>query len=270
MLQRFDCPILGITTLEAAASTLSGPPSFLDLAWRKGSLGRWIAGRTPLADVALENGKKGLAAVGIQARDRVVEWDFAAAPGEPELSRKLASMEKAFRGELARRGARDAAFRPVEEDALADVQGDLAEALSRTRWAFRSKAGLAEGLAWAARLTPGQCRLARALLAEARDVVAAVDRRLAEPAGQEDMAAARNLGHREDLLEACRVLSSLDQDRCRDRNGMGWSAVASASGHRLAGSDSLDVRQAAHARQIVYPHRRQLSRELRERLGFEA
>lgn len=238
----------------------------MDVAWRKASLGRWVAPLTPLAETALEIGWKGLAGLGIARRDRLVEWDLTVAPGEPELTTKLARLERAIRGEHALREKRDAAFRPVEGDALAAVQGDLGELLARARWAFRSKGGLADGLVRAARLTPGQIRLARALLAEARDVVAAVDRRLAESAGQQDLAAARDPSVREDLLEACRYLSGLDEDRCRDRNGAGWSAVTSGPGHRLASTDSLDVLQAAHARQLVYPHRAQLPPALRDRL----
>ena len=144
----------------------------------------------------------------------------------------------------------------MDAGTLAAVQADLRAALAATRWAFGTKAEITDGFAEAVRLTPGEHRFARALLQDARGVVAAVDRRLAAPAGQED------------LLVACRHLSGLDDDRCRDRNGVGWSAVSSASGHRLASTDSLTVLQAAHARQLVYPHRAQLPAPLRERLGF--
>ncbi|SFU92831.1 hypothetical protein SAMN02799631_03192 [Methylobacterium sp. 174MFSha1.1] len=259
MLQRTEC-----SNLAAA----NAAPPFLDLAFRKAGHGKLVAGRTRLADVAWDRCRTGMREAGFDVRDGVVTWDLARAPAEPKLSFRLAAWERVTRAELGAIEAREAARRPVDAKALAAVQADLEDALARHAWAFRDKAALAAGFAGASRLTPGQHRFARALLHEARDVVAAVDRRLREPAGEEDLAAVQEFDIREDLLAACRWLSGLDDDRCRDRNGRGWSAVASGAGHRLAAADSFDVLQAAHARRLVYPHRAQLPGDLRARLGL--
>lgn len=243
-------------------------PAFLDLEWASSPDGRWVAPLTRLAEAAWDRCRSGLREAGFDVRGGIVAWDLARAPAEPRLSFRLAAWERVTRAELAAIEAREAARRPVSPEDLASAQADLEDALTRHRWAFRDKAALAEGFAGAARLTPGQHRFARALLHAARDVVAAVDRRLAEPAGQEDLAAVQEPDVREDLLAACRHLSGLDDDRCRDRNGRGWSAVTSGAGHRLAAADALDVLQAAHARRLVYPHRAQLPPAMRDRLGF--
>lgn len=262
MLQRIDCPILPGNT----ASTLGEPPALLDLAWRRAGHGRWIAGRTEQGDCLLRRFPNATAKAGLSVRDRIIEWDLTAAAGVPDLPKRISRWEQDVRQDLAHHARVEASNRPVDGDARTAVQDALADQLARHGWAFRSKAALAWGLAGARRLTPGQVRLARALLAEARDVVAAVDRRLAQPAAPEDVAAALDPDVRADLLEACRHLSGLDGDRCRERNGVGWSAVASAEGHRLAATDSLDVVQAAHARPLVSAHRRQLPPALRGRL----
>lgn len=238
----------------------------LDSAWRRAGHGRWIAGRTELSDHLFRRFPQATARAGLRIEDRVVVWDLAAAAHVPDLPKRIVRWEQDVRQDLAHHARVAATNRPVDEDALVAVQDALADGLARHAWAFRSKAALADGLAGARRLTPGQVRLARALMAEARDVVAAVDRRLAEPASPEDVAAVRDPDVRADLLEACRVLSGLDGDRCREKNGVGWSAVASAEGHRLASTDSLDVVQAAHARPLVYAHRRQLPPALRDRV----
>jgi len=238
----------------------------LDLSWRRAGHGRWIAGRTEQGDHLLKRFPNATARAGLVARDRIIEWDLTAAAGVPDLARRMVRWEADVRQDLAHHARVAATNRPVDEDARAAVQDALADELARHGWAFHSKAPLAWGLAGARRLTPGQARLARALMAEARDVVAAVDRRLAQPAAPEDVAAVRDPDVRADLLEACRVLSGLDGDQARERNGVGWSAVASAEGHRLAATDSLDVIQAAHARPLVSAHRRQLPPALRDRL----
>lgn len=266
VLQRSDCSILAASRREAVASTLGAPPLFLDLAWREGPDGRWIADATPLARIAGELCRKGMLGFGIAVRDGIVAWDLAQAPDEPRRSKMLRMWEKTARSEAARREARDAQFRPIDAEALAIVKAELHAALTAAPWAFGLKCEIAEGFAEADLLTPGQHRFAKALLQDARCVVAAVDRRLAEPAGQEDLAAAQDADTREDLLAACRFLSALDGDRCRDRNGGGWGASTTGSGHRLASLDELSVLQAAHARQLVYPHRAQLPPALRDRL----
>lgn len=238
----------------------------LDLAWRRAGHGRWIAGRTEQGDCLLRRFPNATAKAGLSVRDRIIEWDLSAAAQMPDLAKRIVRWEADVRQDLAHHARVAATNRPVDEDALVAVQDALANGLARHRYYYRSKAALAEGLAGARRLSPGQARLAHALMAEARDVVAAVDRRLAQPAAPEDVAAVRDPDVRANLLAACRVLSGLDGDQARERNGVGWSAVASVEGHQLAATDSLDVVQAAHAWALVRAHRRQLPPALRDRL----
>lgn len=251
-------------------ATLSSPLPFLDLDWIPAGGSRWSARRTHLWDCAVVWARPGLAKVGLEASGSLVLWDLARVPAAAVLASRLATYEGLARDEAAAIEAREIARRPVSEEDLSAIQADLTAALDESEWAFRAKAHIARGFAEAGSLTPGQALFARALLKEATDTVRAVDARLADPATQEDLAAAEDDGLRADLLAACRHLSARDEDRCKDRNGAGWSAVASAPGHRLASADSLSPLQAVHARRLVYPHRGQLPENLRERLFGEA
>jgi hypothetical protein len=254
-------------TISDTSGGLQPAPDFLDLAWRAGRIpGVYVACRTPLAEAAFIRARRGLEGAGLRLRDRLVEWDTALAPAEPKLSRLLAGWARTAGDELALQESRAAARRPVDAGELASMQARLRDTLATSAWAFRSKVGIAEDFAGAPSLTPAQHRFAGLLLAEALDVVRAVEARLRTPAGQEDLAAVGDPDVRADLLAACRFLTGLDEDMCQERNGRGWSAVASASGHRLAAMDELDVLQAAHARRLVHAHRSQLPSEMRARL----
>lgn len=68
------------------------------------------------------------------------------------------------------------------------------------------------------------------------------------------------------VLEACRVLSSYDEDFAALKNGIGWSAAHSHVGHVVASLPELDQSQASHALRAVWAHRRQISPELRQRV----
>jgi hypothetical protein len=257
-----------IATVAASKPPMTSPPAFLDLSWIPAGGTRWSARRTHLWDCASTWARPGLAKVGLEASGGLVLWDLARVPAAAVLASRLATYEKLARDEAAQREAREIARRPVSEEDLSALQADLAAALAESRWAFRAKAAIAEGFAQAA--TPGQATFARALLSEAVAIVRAIDARLADPANQEDLAAAQDDSLRADLLLACRHLTARDEDRCKDRNGSGWSAVASAPGHRLSAADSLTPLQALHARRIIFPHRAQLPEDLRERLFGEA
>ncbi|WP_156398897.1 hypothetical protein [Methylobacterium sp. Leaf469] len=249
---------------------ITSPPSFLDLSWIPAGGDRWSARRTALYDCAVFWARPGLAKVGLEAVGALVLWDLARGPGEAVLAQRLATYEKLARDELALQEAREVARRPIGAEDLATLQADLANALAESAWAFRAKSHIARGFAQVAALTPGQALFARALLAEALANVRAVDARLAGPANAEDLSAMEDDELRAAVLAACRHLTAMDGDRCQERNGMGWSAVASAPGHRLSAADSLTPLQARHARRIIFPHRAQLPEDLRERLFGEA
>lgn len=211
-------------------ATLSSPLPFLDLSWIPAGGDRWSARRTHLWDCAVVWARPGLAKVGLEASGGLVLWDLSRAPAEAVLASRLATYEGLARDELAQREAREIARRPVGAEDLAALQADLGAALSESRWAFRAKAYIAEGFARAAALTPGQALFARALLCDALSNVRAIDARLADPANQEDLVAMQDDGLRVDLLAACRHLTALDEDRCRDRNGAGWPLWLRARG----------------------------------------
>lgn len=251
-------------------ATLSSPLPFLDLSWIPAGGSRWSAKRTHLYDCAVVWARPGLAKVGLEAVGALVIWDLARAPAEAVLAQRLATYDRLARDEAAAIEAREIARRPVGAEDLSALQADLTAVLAESAWAFRSKAHIAQGFAEAAALTPGQALFARALLAEALANVRAVDARLADPANAEDLSAMEDDELRAALLAACRHLTAMDGDRCQERNGMGWSAVASAPGHRLSAADSLTPLQALHARRIIFPHRAQLPEDLRERLFGEA
>lgn len=255
-----------IATVAASKPSMTSPPDFLGLTWIPAGGSRWSARRTHLWDCASTWARPGMSKIGLEAVGALVLWDLSRAPAEAVLAQRLATYEKLARDELALQEAREVARRPIGAEDLATLQADLTAALDESEWAFRAKSHIARGFAEAASLTPGQALFARALLADALSNIRAIDARLADPANAEDLAAAEDDTLRADLLLACRHLSALDEDGCRDRNGVGWSAVASAPGHRLSTADSLTPLQAVHARRLVHPHRAQLPEDPRERL----
>lgn len=258
MLQRTEC-----SNLAANAA-----PPFLDLAWVPAPDGRLVAPRTPLFDAALICAVRGMAATGIVEQGGLVVWDLARAPGEPALGRRLAAYERVAREEHARREARAAARRPAPAAEVAAVQAGLRELLQEAGWAFGARADLADRFARERSLSPAQLAFAGDILRDARTLIRAVDARLAEPAGIEELAHSEGEQRRVDLLQACRAISALDEDRARDANAVGWDAPSSAPGHRLAGRESLGATEGAHAYRLVRRHRRQLPADLRDRLGM--
>ncbi|MRI55126.1 hypothetical protein D8770_14315 [Methylobacterium sp. DB1607] len=243
-------------------------PAFLDLAWTPAPDGRLVAPRTALFEAALAVASRGMEAAGIVPQGGLVAWDLDRAPGEPVLARRLAAWERVAREEHARREARAAARRPAPTGEVDAVQAGLRELLESSAWAFGSRVDLADRFAQERSLSPAQAAFARDILRDARSLIRSVDARLAEPAGAEELAQSEGEQRRADLLQACRAISAKDEDRARDANSIGWDAPSSASGHRLAGRESLSPHEGAHAYRLVRRHRRQLPADLRDRLGM--
>ena len=242
------------------------PPPFCDLAWSPAGPGHFIARPTPLYAAALACARRGMQEAGFILDRPSVELHLSGDVDRVALARQLETWTGVARRELLRTEARDAAMRALPAEAIAAVQAGLSDMVRTDPWALGSRLDLAEGFAGAASLTRKQHDWARDILDGARSAVAAADARLATPAGIEAMERAYDEGVRIALLAACRELSALDGDRCREANDQGWSAVSSAPGHRLASRESLTVLEAAHAWVLVHPHRRQLSPDLRGRL----
>lgn len=142
----------------------------------------------------------------------------------------------------------------------------LRQCLETKSWAWnRRKKTLAESLL-GDRPSVRDAGIARELVAEVELLIEQITARLNalmespwwERAGIPEVCVA--------VHEACRVLSDRDQDHAAVRNRVGWSAAHSHVGHVLASLEVLNQAQAAHALQAVWPHRRQLTPELRARI----
>lgn len=241
-------------------------PSFCDLTWLRAGPAEFMALRTPLYDAAVACAHQGMRTVGFDLGRTNVHLDMTGCQDVAALAKRLTIWTGAARKQRAFDEARDAALRPPAAEAVSELQAGLAAMMSSDAWAFGDRLDLADRFAHAGSLTRKQHEWARDILAGARAAVASADARLATEAGAEAMERAHDEGVREDLLLACRALSALDQDRCRNANGEGWEAVASRPGHRLAGMTQLTPLQAAHAIALVHPHRKQLPEDLRERM----
>ncbi|MBK3398114.1 hypothetical protein [Methylobacterium ajmalii] len=266
------------TSVEAVRAALSipQPPPFCGLEWRPDgrvyepkSAYRWSAVKNELYDRAVLAAHRGMSAHGFDlTRGRVV-LDLPFGVDLALLERRFGQWERVARENLARHEASAAKRAALPATEIAPTQAALKALLRAHRWAFR-RPDDADRFAQETRLTAGQLRFARSLLSDAEHVVRRVEERLATEAGAEDLARARDPAVRRDVLEACRCLSSLDEDRATDANGAGWSQATSLCGHRLAEEQALTALQAAHGLRLVHRHRRQLPLALRERLyGWE-
>lgn len=241
-------------------------PPFCDISWRRAGAAAFTAERTPLYDAAVSCAGNSMEAAGFDVRAPDVFLDLAGCTDLPAFAKRLSIWTGAARKRLAFDERRDAALRPPPREAIEALQDGLVRMLAETSWALGARADLADRFAEAATLTKRQYDWAKDILGDAQATVRAVDERLATEAGAEALERAYDEAIRGDLLLACRQLTALDEDRCREANGQGWSATTSGPGHRLAGMTTLTVLQAAHALALVHPHRRQLTPALRERL----
>ncbi|NEU12608.1 hypothetical protein G3T14_10710 [Methylobacterium sp. BTF04] len=253
-------PEPSITTAAVTA------PPFCDLTWHQAGAAIFTAERTPLYDAAVSCARTGMEGAGFTLDGPHVELDLTGCTDIAIVAKRLTIWTGAARKALAFAQKRDAALKPLTGEAIAGVQAGLVAMLAENEWALGTRADLAEQFAHADGLSRAQHLWALDILGAARSAVESVDARLSTEAGAEAIARAYHAEIREDLLAACVELTDLDHDRCREANGRGWSAVASAPGHRLANMDSFTILQAAHAWSLVHPHRRQLSEDLRGRL----
>ncbi|TXN47413.1 hypothetical protein [Methylobacterium sp. WL7] len=246
-------------------ASVTAPP-FCDLAWRSAGEGIFTAERTPLYDAAVSCARTGMEAAGFDVDAPDARIDITGCTDIDRLAKRMATWTGAALKELAFARQRDAAAAPLVGETIAPVQDGLRSMIEDAEWALGTRLDLAERFAHAPFLSRRQFVWACDILSAARSAVESVDARLATEAGTAALERAYVADVRRDLHAACRELSALDTDRCREANGMGWGAVASAPGHRLAGMKSLTILQAAHAWGLVHPHRRQLSEGLRQRL----
>ncbi|KQP91357.1 hypothetical protein ASF60_18105 [Methylobacterium sp. Leaf113] len=267
------------------------PVGVLGLAWRNagtrqtrfGQRTLWLAD-APDRDVARYSraysaGRDALREAGFSWDSLTpVCWEAVPAPAEDDVLAAVAVAEAAADAvDAVREQARVEAIRAADREWIAngapraEAIAALRECLETKSWAWnKRKKTLAESLL-GDRPSVRDAVLARELVGEVELLIENVTARLEalmespwwERAGIEAVRVA--------VHEGCRFLSDRDEDRAAHRNGIGWSAAHSHVGHVLASMESLDQAKAAHALQAVYPHRRQLTPELRAGIfGTEA
>lgn len=106
------------------------------------------------------------------------------------------------------------------------------------------------------------------LLQRAAKTLARAAERTVKPENAAALAKAADPELRKAIREACRWMSTLDEDRAHEANGEGWGKVTTISGHYLAEQSSLTPEQAAYGLRILHTHRGQLPPVLRGRLGL--
>ncbi|MCJ2078113.1 hypothetical protein MKK68_21110 [Methylobacterium sp. E-016] len=190
--------------------------------------------------------------------------------GVPVLAAVAVAEAAVDAGDAVREQARVAAVQAADNEWLANGAPRAADiaalqaCLVEKKWAWnKRKRALAESLI-GDRPSVRDAGIARELVAEVELLIEQITARLDALTQSEWWERASILEIRVAVHEACRFLS--DQDHAAHRNGIGWSAAHSHVGHVLASLEVLDQAQAAHALQAVYPHRRQLTPELRARV----
>lgn len=68
------------------------------------------------------------------------------------------------------------------------------------------------------------------------------------------------------IFESLQYLASLDGDRAKELNGQGFNKVDGATGHRLANSATLSVKELETGLKLARKYQRQLPTYLRDQL----
>lgn len=165
--------------------------------------------------------------------------------------------------ELRDEKARAAAERVAAEVAevaptAALIRRHLADMLRDRPWALGRQLSEARELVAMEDWTRHGLRSADRHLSNARGNVERANERLGKVPPAVWFAKADDGGIRVAALEACRVLSSRDEDWAAVRNSEGWSQATCWTGHTLSERESLDQGEAAHALALLHQHRRQL------------
>ncbi len=72
------------------------------------------------------------------------------------------------------------------------------------------------------------------------------------------------------IFEALRLLASFDGDRARELNGQGFNKADGATGHRLANSETLSVKELEKGLKLARKYRRQLPEYLCDQLQLSS
>lgn len=287
----FTLIILALGMAAIAASFLSTstspitveqalPAGVLALSWRRVSEIRtrnglrtlWTGeGETAAFARAYSADRDGMRSAGFSWDNNTpVCWEAVPAPEDADVLAAVAAAESAADAiEAGKAAARIAAVQQADRDWLAH-RAERERAIARLKacldgqpWAWTKRKQ-----EWAVSLLKDRpserdARLADELVDEVEFMIAEVIKRLGAVRIEEWWDRAGDEGVRAAVLQACRLLSGLDEDRAAIRNNIGWSAAHSHTGHVVASLPELDQTQASHALRAVWAHRRQIGAELR-------
>lgn len=231
-----------------------------------------------------------LDAVGFRGRQTPIFYDLDADQDLAALAcAEIADAMPAWREEKARKRAAERAYwdRVRAEQVERDRLRALREAEKAKAWAERPARvraelkALVEGRLWllqpadqarAIQLAAAGERMsidaAEGIVRKATRTLARAAERTAKPERPEAVERCADPSLREAVREACRWMSTLDDDRASDANGEGWGKTTTLSGHYLAEQSSLTPEQAAYGLRILHTHRGQLPPAMRGRLGL--
>ncbi|WHQ72051.1 hypothetical protein [Methylorubrum extorquens] len=148
------------------------------------------------------------------------------------------------------------------EISAAPIRAALLALLNERPWALGRSLSEARDLAALEGWTSWGLRSAERYLANAAGNIARAEERLGRTPPATWFARAADPAVRVSALQACRFLSSRDEDWAAVQNGEGWSQATTWTGHTLSERKALDQPEAAHALGLLHGHRRQLSDEV--------
>ncbi|MCJ2039877.1 hypothetical protein MKK64_05265 [Methylobacterium sp. E-025] len=269
-------------------TTQALPVACMGLAWRRvgerntrnGAKTLW---RSEPADTsqfqrAYAGDRENMRTVGFSWDDRIpVCWESIPPASDDEVLAVVAAAES--KAAAIQEHERVERLQEADRDWL-ENGAERAQAIARLRacldgkpwaWTKRKKEWAVAIVEYPDRPTERAARIAGELVDEVESMIAAVIARLGSERIMDWLERAALPEVRVAVLEACRVLSSYDEDFAALRNGVGWSAAHSHVGHVVASLPELDQTQASHALRAVWAHRRQISPEFRGRVfGSEA
>ncbi|MCJ2009490.1 hypothetical protein [Methylobacterium sp. J-092] len=263
-------------------ATQALPAGVLALSWRRvgerntrnGKKTLWAAEGfdTSAFQRAYAADRDAMRTVGFSWDDRTpVCWESIPPAADEEVLAVVAAAES--KADAIREQERVAKIQEADRDWL-EHGAERAQAIARLRacldqrpwaWTPRKKEWGTAILA-ADQPTARGARIAGELVDEVEAMIAEVTRRLGAVRIEEWWERAEIESVRIAVLTACRVLSDLDGDYAAIRNGGGWSAAHSHTGHVVSAFDALDQCQASHALRAVWAHRKQIPVELRVRI----
>lgn len=255
-------------------TTLALPVGVLALSWRRvgerqtrnglKTLWRSEPGDTSSFQRAYAADREAMRVVGFSWDDRTpVCWESVPPASEEEVLAVVATAET--KADALQEQERVAKLQEDDRDwlehgaARAQAIARLRECLDQRPWAWtKRKKEWALAILALDRPTERAAKMAIELVAEVVAMIEHVTARLGKERIEEWWGRAGIESVRIAVLTACRFLSDRDGDYAALRNGVGWSAAHSHTGHVVSALDALDQTQASHALRAVWAHRKQI------------